>query len=156
MSPYGFHPEAAKEFTEAIGFYAEINPRLAEEFLAEIEHSITVVCRNPERWRVVDGDVRRCLLHRYPAMELLRPSLNDLTGFAVESFGNEGGIKKIFPCNLARGMVDTCRRFCVLGHSDFISIPTKAMSLLIFMFGPRTETVNSGWSRLFFWQIIVA
>ena len=81
MSPYGFHPDASNEFTASIDYYAEINPRLAEEFISEVEHSISAICRNPERWRLVDGDVRRCLVHRFKGSHPVRTCFKTCVSF---------------------------------------------------------------------------
>ena len=66
MNQYGFHPEASLEFTGAIDFYAKINPGLAEAFISEVEEAISVIRQSPERWRAVDGEVRRSLVDRFP------------------------------------------------------------------------------------------
>jgi toxin ParE1/3/4 len=66
MKDFGFHPEASLEFTDAIGHYNLISPRLAESFIGEIEHAIFCIRRNPDRWRIIKKDVRRYLVHRFP------------------------------------------------------------------------------------------
>ena len=66
MIPYSFNSEAELEFAEAIRHYIEINPRLAEEFISEVDHGLKTIQRNPFLWRVVDEDVRRYLTHRFP------------------------------------------------------------------------------------------
>jgi plasmid stabilization system protein ParE len=63
---YSFHPEAELEFAKAILHYIETNPGLAEDFISEIEHGIRTIQRSPLLWRLVDGDVRRYLTHRFP------------------------------------------------------------------------------------------
>src|SRR5438093_13613167 len=61
-----FHPEAREEYIGAIQHYQQINPRLAAGFVHEIEHAIAAIRRHPTTWRVVDEDVRRYLVHRFP------------------------------------------------------------------------------------------
>ena len=63
---YGFHPESLLEYSTAIRHYNDINPKLAEGFLGEVEHAIRAIGRNPNTWRIVEGDVRRYLVHRFP------------------------------------------------------------------------------------------
>ena len=94
MNPYGFHPDASYELTAAIDFYAEINPRLAGEFISEVEYSIAAVCRNPERWRAVDGDVRRCLVHRFPYGLYYTSGNKFVTIWAVMHLSREPGYWK--------------------------------------------------------------
>lgn len=37
MIGYGFHPDAQRDFVEAIQFYRKIDPRLAEDFITAID-----------------------------------------------------------------------------------------------------------------------
>jgi toxin ParE1/3/4 len=63
---HSFHPEALAEYEEAIRYFYEIDPKLAEGFIEEIEFAINAICRNPITWRIVESDVRRYLVHRFP------------------------------------------------------------------------------------------
>ena len=63
---FGFHAEAELEYAEAIRHYLSIDWRIAENFISEIEHGIAAIQRNPLTWKIVDGDVRRYLVHRFP------------------------------------------------------------------------------------------
>ena len=63
---FGFHVEAELEYAEAVRNYLAIDSRIAESFISEIEHGTSAICRNPLTWRIVDGDVRRYLVHRFP------------------------------------------------------------------------------------------
>jgi toxin ParE1/3/4 len=63
---YGFHVDAQWEYTEAINYYLGIDASLAESFVAEIEHGTNAIRRNPLTWRIVEDDVRRYLVHRFP------------------------------------------------------------------------------------------
>jgi toxin ParE1/3/4 len=61
-----FHPEAECEYSEVIRYYLEINARLAEDFIEEIEHGMAAIQRHPLAWRLITSDVRRYLVHRFP------------------------------------------------------------------------------------------
>lgn len=63
---FGFHAEAELEYARAIHHYLAIDSRIAEGFVSEIEHGISAIQRNPLTWRIVEGDVRRYLVHRFP------------------------------------------------------------------------------------------
>ena len=63
---HGFHPEALAEYQEAIRYFYEVDPKVADSFIEEIECAIDAICRNPITWRVVESDVRRYLVHRFP------------------------------------------------------------------------------------------
>jgi len=63
---YRFHPEALDEYQEATVYYAERDPALALRFVEAVEDAIGRIVEAPERWRVLDDDVRRCLTHVFP------------------------------------------------------------------------------------------
>jgi len=63
---YIFHPEALEEYQSAIFYYFEINPRLAESFAKAIETGIENIIMFPEAWSIVEEDVRRHLIKRFP------------------------------------------------------------------------------------------
>jgi len=63
---YGFHPEARLEYREAAVFYETRRSGLGAAFTLEVEAAIHRVLEAPERWRVVEQDVRRCLTHTFP------------------------------------------------------------------------------------------
>ena len=61
-----FHPEAALEFEEAVRFYKERGRNLGKRFAREVKTTIRKIVATPERWRVLEEDVRRCLVHVFP------------------------------------------------------------------------------------------
>ncbi len=63
---FWFQPEALAEYSDAIRYYQETGAELAAAFIEEIEHAVRAIRRNPDTWRLVEGDVRRYLVHRFP------------------------------------------------------------------------------------------
>ena len=63
---YEFHPEALEEYGEAASWYETREPGLALRFVSEVEDAIGRILDGPERWRLVEDDVRRCLTHVFP------------------------------------------------------------------------------------------
>ena len=61
-----FHPEAEKEFNEAIDYYEDIEPGLGYDFALEIHSTITRSVDFPKAWAILEGDVRRSLVRRFP------------------------------------------------------------------------------------------
>jgi toxin ParE1/3/4 len=61
-----FHPEARSEYREAAAFYEDHLPRLGAAFTLEVEAAIDRILEAPQRWRVIDQDVGRCLTHKFP------------------------------------------------------------------------------------------
>ena len=66
MKSHLFHPEADEEYAEAAAHYAAIRPELGGRFYDEIERLITDACAAPNRFRRIDGDVRRHLADDFP------------------------------------------------------------------------------------------
>lgn len=58
---YEFHPEALAEYEAAASYYAHRHPGLEVRFIEAVERAILQIRETPERWRILDGDVRRCL-----------------------------------------------------------------------------------------------
>jgi len=63
---HAFHPEALWEFEEAVQFYKERGGKLGRRFAKEIRNSIAKIVAAPERWRVVEQDVRVCRARIFP------------------------------------------------------------------------------------------
>lgn len=63
---YAFHPEAEAEFLDAIAYYEERAPGLGLDFSAEVRAAIQRILAFPKAWQVLDGDIRRALVHRFP------------------------------------------------------------------------------------------
>ena len=63
---FSFHPEADEEFREAIGYYETCQHGLGEEFYLEVHSTINRILSFPQTWPVLKGEVRRCLVHRFP------------------------------------------------------------------------------------------
>lgn len=61
-----FHPEAEQEFLDAIDYDESNEPGLGEDFHAQIMATVGRIAQNPTVWPFLDGDVRRCLVHRFP------------------------------------------------------------------------------------------
>ena len=66
MIGYGFHPDAQRDFVEAIQFYRKIDPRLAEDFITAIDEGILAIRANPRTWRALGKNIRRYLVRRFP------------------------------------------------------------------------------------------
>ena len=65
MNPV-FHPDAALEFEEAVRYYRARGRVLGDRFAAEVRIAIRRIIETPERWRVLEEDVRRCMVRVFP------------------------------------------------------------------------------------------
>ncbi len=63
---FAFHPEAEAEFLKAIAFYEERSPGLGLDFSAEVRAAIQRILAFPLAWQVLEGEIRRALVHRFP------------------------------------------------------------------------------------------
>jgi toxin ParE1/3/4 len=63
---YEFHPEALEEYQHAVNWYAQKGAVLPLRFIEAVEDAIGRVVEAPERWRVIDEDVHRCLTRVFP------------------------------------------------------------------------------------------
>jgi toxin ParE1/3/4 len=63
---YVFHPAALTEYAEAVKFYANSRVELAQAFINAVEDAIFRIVESPNRWGVVDEDIRRCLTRKFP------------------------------------------------------------------------------------------
>ena len=60
------HPEAEREFTETALYYEGQRPGLGADFMPAVDEAITDLEQFPLRWRVIEDNVRRGLLRRFP------------------------------------------------------------------------------------------
>ena len=63
---YRFHPEAEAELNLSIDYYESIEPGLGYDFAIEVYDTIQRVVDFPKAWTILDGDVRRSLVKRFP------------------------------------------------------------------------------------------
>lgn len=63
---FEFHPDALAEYEEAARYYASCQDGLGLRFIDAVEHAIQQIADGPERWRVLDGDIRRYLTRVFP------------------------------------------------------------------------------------------
>lgn len=63
---FAFHPNAEAEFFAAIDSYEQSEAGLGFDFSIEVFSTIQNVVDYPSAWPVLEGDVRRCLINRFP------------------------------------------------------------------------------------------
>ena len=61
-----FHPDALAEYEEAARYYAGCQEGLDLRFMASVEAVVQQLATAPERWRIVEQDIRRCLTKVFP------------------------------------------------------------------------------------------
>ncbi len=61
-----YHPAAEAELIDAAQFYERRVSGLGKQFLDSTDRAIAAILEAPERWRVVETEVRRFLMPRFP------------------------------------------------------------------------------------------
>jgi toxin ParE1/3/4 len=61
-----FHPEAARELADEVLYYKDRGRGLGNRFATEVRTAIQKILSTPERWRILEGDVRRCRVRVFP------------------------------------------------------------------------------------------
>ncbi|MEA1923505.1 MAG: type II toxin-antitoxin system RelE/ParE family toxin, partial [Pseudomonadota bacterium] len=55
-----------KEFNKAIDYYEDIDPSLGYDFALEVYSTIKRSVEFPKAWTVLEGEIRRSLVRRFP------------------------------------------------------------------------------------------
>ena len=63
---YSFHPDAELEFVQAIDYYEECLRGLGNDFAIEVHDTVKRIITNPQAWQVLEGNIRRSLVNRFP------------------------------------------------------------------------------------------
>ncbi|MCO6455926.1 MAG: type II toxin-antitoxin system RelE/ParE family toxin [Pirellulaceae bacterium] len=61
-----YHPAANDELVEAARFYDSRVAGLGSDFLDEFDQAVGRIAESPERYAIVRGTIRRCVLTRFP------------------------------------------------------------------------------------------
>jgi len=80
---YRFHPEAEVELNLSIDYYESIEPGLGYDFAIEVYDTIQRVLEFPKAWTILDGEVRRSLVKRFPYGVLYSEDAGDILILAV-------------------------------------------------------------------------
>ena len=91
---YSFHPDAADEFNQAIAYYEECKKGLGYEFAVEVHSAIERALAYPKAWQVLEGDIRRLLVYRFPYGVLYAEEANELFIIAVMNLHKKPGYWK--------------------------------------------------------------
>ena len=63
---FSFHPEAEQEFLYAIDFYEDKEEGLGRDFALEIYSTVERILSYPIAWPILEDDIRRSLVRRFP------------------------------------------------------------------------------------------
>lgn len=83
MKPVVFLPEAEQEMLEAAGYYESQATGLGTDFLSEAERAVNSIAELPLTWPVIEGELRRRLVRRFPFGILYRIEPEEIVIVAV-------------------------------------------------------------------------
>lgn len=63
---FSFHPDAEQEFNSAINYYEDVEAGLGLDFAMEVYSAVERAVEFPQAWTVLQGDIRRSLIRRFP------------------------------------------------------------------------------------------
>lgn len=63
---FSFHPDAEIELHQAINYYEEVRLGLGLDFATQVYAAIQRAASLPEAWAVINSDIRRSLVSRFP------------------------------------------------------------------------------------------
>lgn len=61
-----YHPAVEQELREARDFFETRVAGLGLEFIRAVEQQVLGLAESPGRWMIVRGEIRRCLMRRFP------------------------------------------------------------------------------------------
>jgi plasmid stabilization system protein ParE len=67
-----YHPRTASDLNSAVSHYNDLRQGLGDELRSEVYAAIDRILANPRQFAVVERDVRRCFVRRFPYSILFR------------------------------------------------------------------------------------
>lgn len=61
-----YHPDAESELIEAAQYYERRIATLGVQFLDYSDRAVSMILDTPQRWRIIEEDVRSYLMPRFP------------------------------------------------------------------------------------------
>jgi hypothetical protein len=92
--PIEFFPEAEQEMIEAALYYQSLSSGLGNEFLAAVERAVHSIATSPQTWPILEGDLRRRLIKRFPFGILYRIEPDEILIVAVAHLRKKPGYWK--------------------------------------------------------------
>ena len=80
---FSFHPNAESEFLEAIDYYEKIETGLGYDFALEVYSAIKRSVDYPDAWALVNDEIRRTMVKRFPYGVLYSREKNNIFILAV-------------------------------------------------------------------------
>ena len=91
MKPVVFLPEAEQEMLEAAIYYQSQTAGLGADYLLEVERAVKAIAKSPMIWSVIEGELRRRLIRRFPFGILYRNDPEEIVIVAVAHLRRKPG-----------------------------------------------------------------
>ena len=78
-----YHPELENELREIIGYYDGCVQGLGKAFLDAFEQQVLDITAAPTLWMVIEKDIRRALMKRFPYVIYFRVLKSDILRITV-------------------------------------------------------------------------
>ena len=91
MIPYRFLTPAEDEMTDTALFYEAASDHLGNDFLDDVQRSIDRVRDFPQLGELIDSDLRRTLLNRFPFSLIYTIEENEIVVVAIAHHGRRPG-----------------------------------------------------------------
>ncbi len=89
-----FLPEAEQEMLEAVEYYEFYADGLGEDYLKEVERAVAAIEESPKTWSIVEGELRRRLVKRFPFGILYYVDPNEIVVVAAAHLRRKPGYWK--------------------------------------------------------------
>ncbi len=81
-----YHPAVEGELAAARDFYESRVPGLGRDFVDEFERQVLKIAANPGRYMILERDVRRALMRRFPYLIYFRQPRPDVIRITVVKY----------------------------------------------------------------------
>lgn len=94
MKEVKFHTESIKEIENAVIFYKEKEKGLHIRFLDALEDAVRRISQRPEMYRIIEGEIRKCRIPRFPFGLIYKTAKNQIVIVAVMHIRRKPGYWK--------------------------------------------------------------
>lgn len=88
---YFFHPEAEKEFNQAIDYYNTLQHGLGIDFAKEVSSAIQDILLFPKAWSHISKNTQRRLINRFPYGIIFQEYKNKILIIAIMQLNRKPG-----------------------------------------------------------------
>jgi len=86
-----YHQGAIADVKNAVAWYHKRNPKIALDFIEELQRAAVVISEAPERWPIGKNNTRRFLLWRFPFAVIYSEEVSVIRIWAVANGSRRPG-----------------------------------------------------------------